>query len=35
LFGENKLVKTGLINPMLIPKLKRVLGGFTWRSEMY
>jgi adenine-specific DNA methylase len=29
LFGENKLVKIGLINPMLIPKLKRVLGGFT------
>ena len=28
-FGENKLVKIGLINPMLIPKLKRVLGGFT------
>jgi putative DNA methylase len=29
LFGENKLVKIGLINPKLIPKLKRVLGGFT------
>jgi adenine-specific DNA methylase len=29
LFGENKLVKIGLINPMLIPKLKRVLGGFA------
>ncbi len=27
--GKNKLIKTGLINSTLIPKLERVLGGFT------
>jgi hypothetical protein len=28
-FGKNKLIKTGLINSTLIPKLERVIGGFT------
>jgi adenine-specific DNA methylase len=28
-FGGNKLIKTGLISPELIPRVNRVIGGFT------